>query len=626
MARNRRDFAAATWSVMGDMGSPLPILKAFRHGWVAMLGVHGSVTLVQAMVVAPLTTAMIHGAVWMSGEPALSDTDILGYLASPAGALVLPVLAAVVVTLRLLGYSAMLLPARAALEGRQTRIAGTLARLVPSLPGLLRVSLRLVLAALLLSLPFAAVLAGIHHVLLAGHDINYHLTERPPEFRRAVVLAAGVLVLHGVLLARLASGAVHALPLVIFQGLPPGEALRLSRQAVRGRRLPVVLGIAAWALGTPLAASLLQWPWTALAFSATTRLIEDPGWLVLALGLCFALAAASVWLAGFCGLALLALRNLRLYLDSPLDDAEPPLPQHQALALPRVRVLAATALGGCAITVFLCHLWLDSLHDGKPVLVIAHRGASSDAPENTLAAVKLAIDEGADWVEVDVQENAEGTVVVFHDKDFMRLGGRPETLRNLSDREVAEIDIGSWKGPQFAGERAPRLSEVLELCRNRAGVLIELKSYAPGGRLEERVVEVVEQAGMQEQVMVMSLDRQAVRRIGQLRPAWKRGLLSTVSLGNLTRLDVGFLGLNARSASRKVLREAERRGIDVHVWTVNDPLDMADGIGRGVDGLITDKPALAREVIEEMDESGPGGRLILEVAGRLGKRPPVKDP
>lgn len=601
-----------------------PILQAFRHAWAAMLAVHLAVTVVQAMVLVPVTTVLIHGAVRMSGEPALSDTEILGFLASPAGLLALPAIAALVITLRLLGYSAMLVPARVAWEGGHRSVSGILATLVPALPRLWRLALRLVLAAVAISLPFAALLAGIYHIFLGDHDINYHLAGKTPELKWAIALAAITGLFHLLVLARLATGAVHALPLVIFQGNPPREAWLRSRRTVAGRRLPVFLGIATWALLTPMAASLLQWPWTTLALSASTRLIEDPGWLVMALGLCFALAAAAVWSAGFCGLALLALRNMRLYQESDLDDEQSPLPQGSPLAIPPPRVWAAAGLSACGVTVFFCDRWLDTLHDEKPVQVIAHRGASADAPENTLAAVKLAIAEGADWVEVDVQENAEGTVVVFHDKDFMRLGGKPAVLRDITNREIAEIDIGSWKSRGFSGERAPRLAEVLDLCREHCGVLIELKSYGPRGRLEERVVEVVEQARMQDQVMVMSLDHQAVKRIGELRPAWKRGLLSSVALGDLTRMNVGFLGLNARSASQRVLKEAERRGIDVHVWTVNDPLDMAAQIGRGVDGLITDKPGLAREVIEEMEESGVGGRLILQVAGRLGKRPPWK--
>jgi glycerophosphoryl diester phosphodiesterase len=274
--------------------------------------------------------------------------------------------------------------------------------------------------------------------------------------------------------------------------------------------------------------------------------------------------------------------------------------------------------------VFLCHRWIDSIHDDRPAVVIAHRGASADAPENTLAAIRMAIDAKADWIEIDVQENADGTVVVFHDKDFKRLGRDPRNIWDVGDEDLSEIDIGSWKSPEFSNERPPTLDQALALCKGRAGVIIELKYYGKSIRLEEGVIEAVERADMADQVMVMSLELSGVRKIKQLRPTWKTGLLSSVALGNVTRLDVDFLGLNARTTSRRIIREAGRRGVRVYVWTVNDPVDMAALLGRGADGLITDDPQLAREVIDNLRDAAPAERLVLEIATYLGKRPPVK--
>ena len=153
-------------------------------------------------------------------------------------------------------------------------------------------------------------------------------------------------------------------------------------------------------------------------------------------------------------------------------------------------------------------------------------------------------------------------------------------------------------------------------------MLIELKYYGRQQQLEERVVQLVEAANMQDQVMVMSLSQPGVRKIRQLRPKWKVGLLSSVSLGNVTKLKLDFLGLNARNTSRKLVAEAHRRNIDIHVWTVNSPVDMANMLARGVDGLITDDPKLAREVLAERAEATFGEKLLLDLAAVLGKKPP----
>ena len=99
--------------------------------------------------------------------------------------------------------------------------------------------------------------------------------------------------------------------------------------------------------------------------------------------------------------------------------------------------------------------------------IIAH-GAPASAPENTLAAVRQAVAEQADWVEVDVQETADGEVVVFHDSDFKKLAGQDLKIWNATRADLQQIDIGGWFDPAFRGERVPTLAEVLAFCRGRS--------------------------------------------------------------------------------------------------------------------------------------------------------------
>lgn len=146
------------------------------------------------------------------------------------------------------------------------------------------------------------------------------------------------------------------------------------------------------------------------------------------------------------------------------------------------------------------------------VLVIAHRGASGAAPENSLAAIRRAIDDGADWIEIDVQETIDGEVVVIHDSDFMKLTNVDLKVWDGTRDQVRAIDIGSWFSPQFAAERVPTLREVLETARGRAGVVIELKYYGHAVRLEERVAAIVESAGMADDIVVMSLSYDGIPR------------------------------------------------------------------------------------------------------------------
>lgn len=605
-----------------DFASHRDLLRTFARGWKTLLGIHLVFSIVAGTLAAPLAAMTLQGAVMVSGEPALSDTEIAAFIFSPAGAVAALGIGTLVLTLQLLGYATLLIPSRSLLKGGSADIDRVLPLLLPAMPRLLRISLRFIVRLALCSLPASGLLGAIYLGMLGDHDINFYLAENPPVFRWALLLASLVLLGHLILVARVATGWVHALPLAIFRGESPNAALRLSREAAKGQRKTVFTGLVAWGLLTPFVAWLLNLPWSAIAMWAAGHLQDRLGWLIVVLGLCFALASGIAWLTGACGLSLIALQNTRLYLDSGLDDtARPTRPGHR---LPLGwKSAVAGGLAGCGLTMFLSHLWIESIHDEEPAVVIAHRGASAVAPENTLAAVREAIEAEADWVEIDVQESADGTVFVFHDSDFKRVGGPARRIWELRDAELATIDIGSWKSPAFSAERPPLLSDVLALCKDRCGVLIELKYYGHSQRLEERVVGLVEAAGMADQVMVMSLSHEGIRKIRQLRPEWKVGLLSSVALGNVTKLEVDFLGLNARTTSRKLVRQANKRGIDVHVWTVNDPVDMSTQLGRGVNGLITDNPALAREVIAEREEASFGEKLLLDLAAVLGKKPPT---
>ena len=158
------------------------------------------------------------------------------------------------------------------------------------------------------------------------------------------------------------------------------------------------------------------------------------------------------------------------------------------------------------------------------ILVIAHRGSSVKAPENTLAAINQATEDKADWVEIDVQETADGEVIVFHDRDFMKLAAKPLEIYRATMEDLAEIDIGSWMDPEFANERVPTLREALEAIRpSEANLLIEPKYYGFEVDMEQRVVDIVEAAGMADRIAVMSLKHAAIEKIRALRPDWHPG-------------------------------------------------------------------------------------------------------
>ena len=148
-------------------------------------------------------------------------------------------------------------------------------------------------------------------------------------------------------------------------------------------------------------------------------------------------------------------------------------------------------------------------------------------------------------------------------------------------------------------------------------MLIELKYYGHDDRLEERVAELVEETGMADDVMIMSLKRTGIAKMRSLRPDWPMGILAARAIGDLSALDADFLAVNTGQLSGHLLRRAHGSGKKVHVWTVDDPRAMSRMISMGVDGLITNDPALARRVMTQRAALSLPERLLVWLSDRF---------
>ena len=287
--------------------------------------------------------------------------------------------------------------------------------------------------------------------------------------------------------------------------------------------------------------------------------------------------------------------------------------------------MTAAAALLAAISLGVLYLMLRGVQLDNEVSVIAHRGAAGAAPENTVAAIRKAIEDRADWVEIDVQESRDGEVIVVHDSDFMKLAGDPIKVWEGDYSRLQHIDVGSWFDPEFADQRVPTLARVLEEIRpGESNLVIELKYYGHDQQLEQRVIDVVEAAGMADRVMVMSLKLTGVQKLKAKRPDWTGGLLAATALGDITRLDADFLAVNQNIANAAFIHRARQAGKQVFVWTVNDALSLSHWMSMGVDGVITDEPALARSILQQRAELTSVQRLLLSASMFFGRPEPLK--
>ena len=600
------------------------VIQALFGRWKMLFLTDMLVKAVAFVLLAPLAAGLLQLSLWAAGSGTLADADILVFVLRPLGWLVL--VGAGAVSLGIVAVEqATLLVVLMAPEPSSLSLGTAFGLAAARSRQILGLTVWLVGLASVVIAPFAGVAAVIALWLLGDYDINYYLAEQPPAFQAA--LACGAVLATGLtlVLAWLASGWILSLPLVLFEGLAPREALAESRRRTAGSRRVVVVLLLAWGLASVV-----------ISFLTTSAVVLGARQLVpLATGtlprLVFAIGGTlAVWFAASLLVNLVAPVSFspvfseayrRLTAVGHVEAALLPAGRLSApagrLRLNRRRVAALLCMG-CAFVATLGGLAARQVRFDDDVVVIGHRGAGKFAPENTLAAVERAIADGADWVEVDVQETTDGEVVVVHDSDFMKLAGVPLKVWEATIAEVEAVDVGSRFDPAFAGERVPTLAAVLEACRGRAGVTIELKDYGHGQMLEERVTGIVEACGMERDVVVMSLKPAVVKRMKRLRPDWTVGLLMSVSVGDASTLEADFLAVNARFVSRGFVRRAHRAGKQVFVWTTNDAVSISRMIGRGVDGVITDDPDLARRVIVQRAALSPVERVVLELAELLG--------
>jgi glycerophosphoryl diester phosphodiesterase len=489
-----------------------------------------------------------------------------------------------------------------AMVRRRVTAASAIGFVARRLPRLLRLSTRVFLRLVVLALPFLAAAGIVWLTLLRGHDINYYLAEHPPEWRRALLIVALLAVGYAMLAAWQLARWMFAVPILAFEGASPAQALAASAGMTR-RRLPRILPpLLLWWLGVTAVAVLITWACRHVSDAGLDWAGIDVHRVLPLVALYLAVATIGGFLYGGFLLAGHQFLVTRMYaeLRDPTTRQAPSIPEDDAerarlIARPAVAAALAVAVGALGAAALLA-TQLDLAQD---VAITAHRGAKVAAPENSMAAFRAAMDAGATYAELDVQHTRDRVLVVVHDGDLMRMGDDPRKVSELTAAEIATIDIGRKYDAKFAGERPPRLEEVIDLVRGRMRINIELKYNVPDPGLAPAVVDLLRREDFIDQVVITSLDYAALKQVESLEPRLRTGHIVTAAVGNVVRTEADFLSLNAARATPSLIRRAHAAGKEVHVWTVNEPELMLRMIERGVDNVITDDPALLVGVMRE---------------------------
>ncbi|MCE8051110.1 glycerophosphodiester phosphodiesterase [Halomonas daqingensis] len=614
------------------------VLRSLREHLRPLVAYHLFFTLLASSLLLPTVAWTLTGLLGRFDRPVITNAGLLDLLLSPAGMLWL--LAAIGLTFLILylQQAGMILVAvkRRDNHFRLAFIAlwQTLRRL-PTLAGLVVLQVG---AHLLLLLPVALLLGWLYDVIIGGLDPYYVLRMRPPAYWTylsvAVPLGSGWAVIAASLYVRW----ILALPVAVLEGLSPLAALRRSRDLTRGHRAEVafvVISVLLIIVALPfVATTLFDRVFTPMLWWLPERnAVLIPAMLTYVTG--YVLVTLAITFLGIAANALLsACLYLRLAHREP-RPAPPPPDAHPG------RLAWGVEAGVLVFALFQAWWIVNSFELRDDVTVIAHRGSSMAAPENTLAAIERAVEDRSHYVEIDVRLSADGEVVLYHDRSLQRLTGDPRNVRDLTLEELRQFDVGSWFGDAFVGERIPTLDEAFAAVRGRSALMIDMK---PDPGLEEALVEAVidslhrenearreclarasaaeaarcgtPDAAEETRLAVMSSG--VLEMVKEREPELRVTLLAQLVMpGTLDRRSFDALGLRHNRITPNEIRLARELGYEVHAWTVNDRARMSQMIDLGVDAIITDYPERLVELVDDRRELGDGAILLVKLRNWL---------
>ncbi|QDT40102.1 Glycerophosphoryl diester phosphodiesterase [Gimesia alba] len=246
------------------------------------------------------------------------------------------------------------------------------------------------------------------------------------------------------------------------------------------------------------------------------------------------------------------------------------------------------------------------------VEIIGHRGASYDAPENTLASVNLAWKRNADAVEIDIYLSKDGKIVAYHDKTTKRIGGRDQAVKDQTFAELQTLDVGAWKNARYKQERIPTLSEILKTIPAGKRLFIEIKC---GPEVLPQLKQDLAASGKTAaQTAIIGFDYETMQQAKQLMPEleviwvfkvkqnkitrkWAHNAAYYIQKAKAANLDGLDLGYN-QFITKAFVEQANAAGLPVYVWTVNEVADARKLAEMGVTGITTDRPGLLNAALK----------------------------
>ena len=255
--------------------------------------------------------------------------------------------------------------------------------------------------------------------------------------------------------------------------------------------------------------------------------------------------------------------------------------------------------------------WMLNTNYGVP-LIMAHRGYSAAAPENTVPAFQKSIDEGFTAAELDVQMTKDGEIIVLHDSSLKRTTGLNKRVWEVTYDEIKDLDNGSFFSKEYAGTTIPTLDEVLKLCKDKLYLNIEIKRTGHDDGITQKVVDIIADNDFFDECDITSQNYRTLEEVREINPDVLTAYTSVIGIGDIQNLEAAdIISIQETFATYENINNLHTAGKRVFVWTVNESSTMQKLISLNVDAILTNNPGLCKSVIDKYSSN------VLNIAYRI---------
>ncbi|MFV0431345.1 MAG: glycerophosphodiester phosphodiesterase family protein [Alphaproteobacteria bacterium] len=570
------------------------------------------------LICAPFIGWIFARLITFSGDHAISNTDIIHFVLSPIGLFALFFMATMILCLFFAEHALLIAIALSAQQKQAINWLSAFILLKNKAPKLVVVGATYIITLTLLALPLLLIIGGLYLKYLTQFDINYYLQQMPAEFIKFLVISTPlVLILMGIFTYLYVTW-LCSIPMILFEE----QASLLSFLKNGLKRIKGYWWHSAKAL-------LLWWFILGFCFLSMQALVGDglsallftlsaqnTTMVLASIGLIFLLILILhiAWqVLTTTGSSIIVAHLYKEQAQKYHINMQPPLGlQKDKKGKDFLKWGIFFGLLGLVVTsALMTYAIVGSLNFNDHSLIIAHKGAPAKAPSNSRSAILEAIDMKADMVELDVQETADGMVIVHHDKDYMLTSQISKAVHELDYATTKDISIGQSFSSEFANEKVMSLKEALQTAKGKVKLLIELKYYGYDQNLAQRVLDLVHHENMEDQVQYMSLNLEKIKELKKLEPNAQIGYIaSAATLGNLGKIDVDFLALSSSFSQRTIINALNLPHKKVYVWTVDNIAVMNNFLDYQVDGIITNEVVTLQRLINQRGQMSKAERII----------------